>query len=124
MKISLKIAAFFAACFVILCCATESFAQDTPPRGNYDDPFRAAADFAVKEAGKDGNAKFTLVEIEKAEMKTSPENLRFNLWLELTVKEEGKEETKKYSAAVVDRDQNTMKYSLVCWILSKQSLKP
>ena len=124
MKNNLKIAAILAACFVILACASETFAQTDPPRGSYEDPFQGAADFAVSEAGKDGNMKFTLVKIEKAEVKTSPDNLKFNLWLELKAKEEGKAEVKRYAAAVVNRDKNTMEYSLVCWILSKQSLKP
>ena len=90
----------------------------------YDDPFQLASDFAVKQAGRDSNTTVKLVEIEKAEVQTSPETLKFNLWLEVTVKEEGKEAGRKYAAAVVHRDQSSMEYSLVCWILSGVSLKP
>lgn len=124
MNINFKAAALFAAFLLFTAGASMAAAQDTPPTGSYDDPFRLAADFAVKTAAKDDNSQIKLVKIEKGEVKTSSDNLKFNLWLELRVKEEGKKEVKRFAAAVVNRDKNTMEYSLTCWILSKRSLKP
>ena len=126
MKINLKTAAVASAFLVLIAGVSATFAQTDPPptTGLYDDPFQGASEFAVKQASKDGGAAITLVAIEKAEVKTSPEDLKFNLWLEVNVKEEGKEAAKKYAAAVVHRDKGTMEYSLICWILAGQSLKP
>lgn len=121
MKMNLKTAAVASAFLVLIAGVSASFAQTNPPptTGLYDDPFQLASDFAVKQAGRDANASITLVSIEKAEVKTSPEVLKFNLWLEVKVRDE-----RKFAAAVVHRDQSTMEYSLICWILSSQSLKP
>jgi hypothetical protein len=126
MKINLKAVAVVTAFIVLVAGASAAFAQTDPPptTGLYDNPFEGASEFAVKQAGLDANSVITLVAIEKAEVKTSPEDLKFNLWLEVKVKAEGKEAAKKFAAAVVHRDKSTMEYSLVCWILAGQSLKP
>jgi hypothetical protein len=108
--------AVFAAFFLILGNASNTFAQE----GNmYEEPWHPAARFAVKEAGKKAGATIKLVKVSNANFTTGGAGLDFNICMEVTVKKGNKKATKQYAQTNVFRDDKTMVYILKSWVLTK-----
>lgn len=125
MKIKLSIFVRFVALFMVLGCATTSFAQDGQITGGYGDAdvkdkdVVAAAKFAVKKGGQKQRATITLVSLNKAQLQVVA-GLNYKICLQVSVKKSRKKAMLQFVETVVYKNLKNV-YSLTSWVIKKES---